>query len=253
MTHYKVTLSYKGTLFFGWQSQPEKAKQTVQGTIYEVIRRISKYRPCRVVGASRTDAGVHAQGQVAKITIPQKIAPDQLLLGMNSLLPKDIRIIECETCLGEFNPVLDSISKEYHYYFSNESIEHPLLSDLLGYVSSPLDFRLMKEGADHFIGEHDFFNFSRRDTNALTTNRVITSCEILKAEFPLDDSCVHVIKVVGGGFLKQMVRYMVGSLFEVGLKNIAPNDLLKGLKRHQEGKLSAAAKSKGLHLVKITY
>jgi len=253
MTYYKVIISYKGTQYFGWQSQPEEEKPTVQEAIQQVIKRVSKYQACTVIGASRTDAGVHAQGQVAKLTIPQEIAPDKLLLGMNSLLPKDIRILGCELCPAEFNPIQDSKMKEYHYYFSVNAIENPLLFDIVSHVSSDLDIQLMNEGAELFIGEHDFYNFSRRDSNAYTTNRTISVCDIRKINFAPFNSIIYAIRIVGEGFLKQMVRYMAGSLFELGQKNISLQDLHHYLHKHQAGKLSPAAKAKGLHLVEITY
>ena len=104
MYHHRLTISYKGTNYFGWQDQgASEQKPTVQASIQQILNKICKYQGCTISAASRTDAGVHAQGQVVKITIPVEIDSGKLLLGMNSLLPDDIRILQCEPCAAEFN------------------------------------------------------------------------------------------------------------------------------------------------------
>ena len=118
MYHHRLVISYKGTRYFGWQEQATgESKPTVQASIHQVLKKICRYQSCTISAASRTDSGVHAQGQVVKITITLAIESGKLLRGMNSLLPDDIRILQCEPCSAEFNPNKDSKSKEYHYYF----------------------------------------------------------------------------------------------------------------------------------------
>lgn len=252
MFHYKVKISYKGTRYFGWQTQPEVDKPTVQETIEKILAKIVKYQKCKVVGASRTDAGVHAQGQVGKISIPADIDSRDLLRGMNSLLPKDIRIMECDICEETFNPIKDSTSKEYHYYFSTDSIEGPFQNETVTNVSGPLNLASMNKAAKHFIGERDFYNFSRRDSNASTTIRTITHCEILQAR-QTSEHPVFYIRLVGNGFLKQMARYMASALFKVGRGEIDPSVIRELLLTRAEEKLASKSKPQGLHLIAVNY
>ena len=255
MYHYKVKIAYKGTHYFGWQAQSVESgneeKPTVQGTIHQALKKIAKYQECSIAGASRTDGGVHAQGQLAKISLPVDLAADTLLQGMNSLLPDDIRIVECQVCAREFNPNTSSASKEYHYYFSTAQVENPALSDLVAHVPGPFELKEMQGACSLFLGEYDFYNFCSRDAHGASTIRTISCCEIHKAHFsPLGED-VFYIKICGNGFLRFMVRYIVGALFKVFQGKISRNDVVTSLHSHQEDKLSAKAKSKGLHLIHI--
>jgi tRNA pseudouridine38-40 synthase len=255
MYYYKVKISYKGTHYFGWQAQAvaggNEEKPTVQGTLHHALKRIAKYKECTIAGASRTDAGVHAQGQLAKFSIPVDLAADKLLLGMNSLLPDDIRIVACEVCARDFNPNTSSASKEYHYYFSTAHVENPALSDCVASVPGHIDLQEMQRACKLFIGEHDFYNFCSRDANLATTIRSISCCEIHKADFSPFGEDIFYLKISGNGFLRYMIRYIVGALFKVLQGKISRDDLNNSLLYHQEDKLSAKAKSKGLHLIRI--
>ena len=255
MYYYKVIISYKGTRYFGWQAQAvaigNEEKPTVQGTIHHALKKIAKYKDCTIAGASRTDAGVHAQGQLAKFSIPLYLAADKLLQGMNSLLPDDIRILECAVCAKEFNPNTSSASKEYHYYFSTAQVENPALSDVVASISGHIDLQEMQGACKLFIGEHDFYNFCSRDPHGATTVRSISCCEIHKADFSPFGEDIFYLKISGNGFLKYMIRYIAGALFKVLQGKIGLDDLVNYLQYHQEDKLSAKAKSKGLHLIRI--
>ena len=133
--HYRVVIAYKGRDYFGWQYLGDAGeKPTVQFEILKALRKISKYETCQVAGASRTDAGVHALGQVAKLTTPLQIAPDKLQNGMNSLLPRDIRMVACARCAPGFNPNREALSKTYRYYFTIDVLCAPLLGDLVAHV-----------------------------------------------------------------------------------------------------------------------
>jgi len=254
MFHYKVRISYKGTNYVGWQSQEaitEKVdRPTVQTTIHQVLRKISKYKECSVSGASRTDKGVHAQSQLGKLSIPLDVEAKKLQMGMNDLLPKDIRILECEVCGEEFNPSKDSKLKEYHYYFCTSDIENPVLSDFVAHAKNSLDIESMKKAAKLFEGEHDFFNFCSPSSQAFTTIRTVISCEILKADFNSFNQEIYYLKITGTGFLKHMVRLIVGALFGVGNGSVNEGDISKYLKYHQVEKLGRKAGARGLHLIR---
>ena len=267
MYHYRLVVSYKGTLYYGWQDigtgeqKPTEHKPTIEAGIHQVLKKICKYKSCTISTASRTDAGVHAQGQVIKITIALAIESEKLLLGMNSLLPDDIRILQCEPCVAEFNPNKDSKSKEYNYYFCMDNVHNPILNDTVAHIPSKskasttgsLDMKLMQEACKLFIGEHDFYSFAKRDTNMNSTFRTIVGCEILQAQPLTFGNKIYYLKIVGKGFLRYMVRYIAGALFALGRNKLSLSDISEALVNHKEEKISSRAKSRGLHLIKICY
>jgi len=260
--HHRLVISYKGTSYFGWQDLGRsEEKATVQASIHQILKKICKYQDCDISAASRTDAGVHAQGQVIKISIPLEIESGKLLLGMNSLLPDDIRIMHCEPCTAEFNPNKDSKSKEYHYYFCTDTTHNPVLNDILMHIPShskasatvSLDIELMKRACKLFIGEHDFYNFAKRDATMSSTFRTILSCEILEAQPSNFGNKIYYLKIVGEGFLRHMVRYIAGALFALGRNQLSLSDISEALVNHKEKKISPKAKSRGLHLIQVCY
>ena len=262
MYHHRLVISYKGTSYFGWQDLGTGGQTpTVQASIHQVLKKICKYQSCTISAASRTDAGVHAQGQVVKITIAIAIESGKLLLGMNSLLPDDIRIMQCEPCAAEFNSNKDSKSKEYHYYFCTDPIYNPVLNDFVAHIPSnskapatePLDIELMQRACKLFIGEHDFYSFARRDVNISSTFRSIFSCEILQAQSSTFGNKIYYLKIVGNGFLRHMVRYIAGALFALGRNQLSLSDISEALVNQKEEKISSRARSRGLHLIQISY
>lgn len=259
MYYHRLVVSYKGTNYFGWQDLSNDEKPTVEAIIYKVLKKICKYQNCTISAASRTDAGVHAKGQVLKIIIGLKIESEKLLRGMNSLLPEDIRILESEVCNERFNSNKDSTSKEYHYYFCTDNISNPMLNDTIAHVPSNnilkigLDIKLMQQACKLFIGEHDFYSFAKRDTTMSSTLRTIISCEILLSQPSVLGNNIYYLKIVGKGFLRYMVRYIVGSLFAVGRNQLSLSDISEALLNPKEEKISTRAKSHGLHLIQISY
>ncbi len=258
MYHHRLVISYKGTSYFGWQDLgTSQDKSTIQGTIHQVLKKICKYQSCTISAASRTDAGVHAQGQVVKITIPLAIESEKLQLGMNSLLPDDIRILQCQPCSTEFNSNKDAKSKEYHYYFCTDTIYNPIFNDIVMHIPSnstkSLNIEHMQEACKLFIGKHNFYSFAKRDTNMSSTVRTILSCEILQAHPLAFGNNIYYLKIVGKGFLRYMVRYIAGALFARGKEQIKMSDISEALMNQKEDKISSRAKSKGLHLIQICY
>ncbi len=259
MYYHRLIISYKGTRYFGWQDLgTNEQKPTIEGIIHKILTKICKYQSCTISVSSRTDAGVHAKGQVAKISIPILIESEKLLLGMNSLLPPDISILECKPCHAEFNSNKDSKSKEYHYYFSTDTISNPMLNDIVEYLpfsnnKKPIDIELMKEACKLFIGKHDFYSFAKRDNAMNSTFRTILSCEILQTEALTFPNKIYYLKIVGEGFLRYMVRYIIGALFSLGNRNLSTSDISEALSIHKEEKISPKAKARGLHLIQITY
>ena len=253
MYHHRLVISYKGTSYFGWQDLGfSEQKPTVEASIYEVLKKICKYQDCTISVASRTDAGVHAQGQVIKITVALAIESEKLLLGMNSLLPDDIRVLQCQPCEAKFNANKDSKSKEYHYYFCTDTIHNPVINDTVAHTGL-LDIELMQEACKLFVGEHDFYSFAKRDASMSSTLRTVVSCEILQVQPSSFGNTVYYLKIVGEGFLRYMVRYIAGALFALGRNDLILSDISEALVNHKEDKISSRAKSRGLHLIQICY
>ena len=251
--NHRLIVSYKGTNYFGWQDLGESVqKPTIEAKIHQVLKKICNYQDCTIAVASRTDAGVHAQGQVLKVTIELDINSKKLLLGMNSLLPDDIRVLQCQPCLTQFNPNKHSKSKEYHYYFYKNTVSNPILSDIM-FTIPFLDITLMNEACKLFIGRHDFYSFAKQDKNMNSCFRTVISCEILQVPDSTFTSSTYYLKIVGEGFLRYMVRYIVGALFALVEKKISLSDISEALKNHNEKKLTSKAKSKALHLIEVSY
>jgi tRNA pseudouridine38-40 synthase len=259
MYYFRVTIAYKGTQYFGWQAQSidtlHEERPTVEGTILNALKKISNYQPCTLSAASRTDAGVHAQGQMAKITLPMDISPEHLLMGLNSLMPRDIRILKCRPSTKNYQPNRASISKEYHYYFIASPIDNVITTDIALHLPvdswGPDELALLRTACQLFSGKHDFYNFSSRDKSITTSVRQVFYCDIHQADFlPLADN-LYYLKIIGDGFLKYMIRYLMGALLELAKGRIKINDIERYLQQHQAKKLCPRAKAKGLHLINI--
>jgi tRNA pseudouridine38-40 synthase len=257
--YFRVTLAYKGTRYFGWQAQSldtiREERPTVEGTILNALKKISNYQPCTISAASRTDAGVHAQGQQAKIKLPIEISPENLLRGLNSLLPDDIRVLACTPSSIDFQPNRASVSKEYHYYFVTSPVNNVATSDIALHLPSishePDNLVLLREACQLFVGRHDFYNFSSRDKSVVTSYRKIFYCDIHQANFMPLVKHTYYLKIIGDGFLKYMIRYLMGALLDLARKRITLDDITLFLQHHQSHKLSSRAKAKGLHLIHI--
>ena len=259
MYYYRVTLAYKGTRYFGWQAQStdtlREERPTVEGRILNALKKITNYQPCTISAASRTDAGVHAQGQRAKITIADEINPDSFLLGLNSLLPLDIRILKCEPSTRDYQPNRSSVSKEYHYYFAASPVANVAISDIALHLPlkniEPDNLALLRSACQLFIGRHDFYNFSSRDKSVATSVRQVFYCDIHQTSFLALADNLYYLKIIGDGFLKYMIRYLMGALLELASGRITLDEIALYLQQHQEHKLSPKARAKGLHLIHI--
>lgn len=253
MYYYKVVIAYKGSHYFGWQSQPKESVQTIQQTIHDALKKMVDYQECFIIGAGRTDSGVHATGQVGKIIIPSEIAPAHLARGLNSVLPKDIRIFSCDFCSSNFHPSKDAYSKTYHYYFSIDSFENPLLNETVLYLTKEIDLEKMAKASQLFVGLHDFYNFTRRSGHALCFERTIYECSVGPGDGLFSGKNIYCLKIRGNGFLKQMVRYIAGALFKVAEGNSDISELQKFLSNRYDVKFSKKAAAKGLHLIEVHY
>lgn len=262
MFYYRVLIAYKGSNYFGWQDLgKDELKPTIQGVLGKALFEICDRQECTIAAASRTDAGVHAQGQVAKLTLPKKLSCEKLQLGLNSALPSDIRIRECVQSDFSFSVNKESKSKTYRYFFTLDRVSNPTLHDIVVQVrcsedpssSAELDMNRMANACSRFVGEFDFYNFSMRDKNINSTVRRVNSLKLRKAEDSLFGNQVYYFEINGSGFLRQMVRFIIGALFELGRGKIDEGLIESALLRKTDEKLSAKAKAHGLHLIEITY
>ncbi len=248
MRRLKATLCYDGTGFSGWQIQP--ARPTVQGCLQQVLGEIEG-APVSVTGSGRTDAGVHALAQVAAFTLSNPIPPANLRKAMNRLLPPDIRVLEIKEVEESFHPIRDAKAKTYEYRIFLGEICSPFERRYVYHYPYPLEVSRIAAAAPLLEGRHDFTCFAAADkSDALgrSKRRTIFSSRI---ERPVQDRLVY--RVRGDGFLKHMVRNIVGLLIEVGRGKADEETVRRFLTGEVEGKAGPTAPPQGLFLVSVDY
>lgn len=254
---YKLVVQYKGTAYSGFQIQA--TDKTIQGELNRSLAILAKTTEVKSIGSGRTDAGVHALGQIVRVEIPVSIPAASLHLAMNSHLPDDIRVLSAESCTSDFHPIYSAKSKEYNYVFSNDLSVSPLVSDLLTHFPQPLNVDAMRAGCKVFCGEHDFLNYQCTGTEIESTVRKIISCDVVRYQASGHWGHLipqyYVLEVVGNGFLKQMVRLMMGALWNLGLGKISLQDLENSLKENNPllRRLGPTAPPQGLYLKEVHY
>jgi tRNA pseudouridine38-40 synthase len=254
MHNYKVTLSYLGTAFSGWQIQ--KSDRTVQGELNKVLQVLNKQAVIKTTGCGRTDAGVHALDQVVKIVMPLEIECSSLIKALNSQLPHDIKVLKAELCSEDFKPTVDAVKKTYRYYFSLADKASPLDFQLVTNIPYKLDIEKMKEAAGRFVGEFDFTSYKCVGTVTLSTVREIFSSEIKVCDSNHmfgNERTLYFLEITGNGFLKQMVRLIMGTLFEIGKSKILNSDIDKSLTTAIGPKIGHTAPPQGLYLYSVEY
>lgn len=257
MYFYKMVLQYKGTNYFGWQEQ-KTGEPTVEGHLRSSLKKVCKSDEVATLGAGRTDAGVHALGQTCKIQIPIKIDSTGLRMGVNSFLPNDIRVISCEESEESFHPIYDSKSKEYRYLFSNQKDKDVFTYDAMMNISYHLNFDLMSQACDIFVGKHDFVNYFTLGSNTKDSVREILQCRLEKTHYlrpgDLQEIETWQFVFVGTGFLKQMVRLIVGAIWNVGSEKVRLSEIEESLKgKKLAKKLGFVAPARGLYQIKNNY
>lgn len=242
ITNYKVVICYDGTDFHGWQRQPWR--RTIQGVLEEALYKIFQQK-VTVIGAGRTDAGVHAQGQVANFKIDTPLEEGQILRGLNALLPQDVRILSLEKVDGHFHARKMAKSKIYQYRIVNSPIVSPFLVRYVHHFPFPLDIKAMAEGALLMVREADFSAFS--SNRLLHSVRKVISSTIEKK----GDEIVFTIEA--NGFLRYMARTIVGTLLEIGRGKIPPEKVEEVFERNKRSLAGPTAPARGLCLLKVNY
>ncbi|MFO0826951.1 MAG: tRNA pseudouridine(38-40) synthase TruA [Phycisphaerales bacterium] len=254
MPRYKLTIAYDGTEFHGWQRQePPGATplRTVQGVVQDAVR-IAVGAPARLVGASRTDAGVHAIGQVAAFTADTRIPIDRLAYAITSRLPGDVQVLDATVAPEAFDPISDAVSKCYRYSiaYALSKPRHPPLFErrYVCWELHALDVARMHQAAQRLVGEHDFAAFAHSLHGRESTVRKIHQC-VVSSPMP---GRVH-IDVAGNGFLYHMVRIIAGTLVDVGRGRLTADDLSAALESRDRLRTGQTLPAQGLCLRWIHY
>lgn len=261
MKRVMLTISYDGTSYCGWQIQP--GKETIEGVLNRCISELTG-ETVEVIGASRTDSGVHALGNIAVFDTESSIPAEKFSYALNRRLPDDIRIQDAEEVDLTFRPRHCESRKTYEYRIYNAPFPLPTKRLYAHFTYVPMDVELMSQGAAFLVGEHDFKSFCSVDAQAQTTVRQVDSIEVL------EDNCTVsgqrnqkrasvegavwpgreiVIRVAGRGFLYNMVRIIAGTLMEVGRGQIAPEQVKEILEARDRQAAGPTAPACGLTLV----
>lgn len=241
---YRGTLAYVGTFFHGWQVQ-ENAARTVQAVV-EAFLTDRFGTGVRVHASGRTDAGVHADGQVVHFEAPET-PPAGLLADANRRLPWDVRFLDLTAAAPDFHARSSALAKRYVYRFSRESVVAPRRALFVAPISARADPGLMAESARRIEGERDFFPFSTSGTETETTIRHVSSCRVTEAGPEIE------IAIVANGFLRGMARAIAGTLADVGRGRIAPSAVDAIFAARDRARVPAKAKPRGLTLEKVFY
>ena len=247
MRRIKIQFSYDGTDYRGWQVQPGLA--TIQAALEEVVSEIEG-KPVQVAGSGRTDAGVHALAQVAAFNLDNPIPVENLRRAMNRLLPRDIRITGVEETRPDFHPRFEAKAKTYEYRIYRGEICSPFERRYVYHHPYPLEVDKMTDAAPLLEGEHDFTAFAASDDrDDIGASKVRTIfCSRLTLE---GDRLIY--RVTGSGFLKHMVRNMVGVLLEIGKGNVDRDGLLARLEPDCAIPPGPTAPARGLFLISVDY
>ncbi len=244
MKRIRLVVAYDGTNYCGWQLQ--KNGVTIEEMLNRELTALLK-EPIAVIGASRTDAGVHAMGNVAVFDTENPMAADKICLAVNQSLPEDIRVQSSEEVSPDWHPRKANCTKTYEYRIENRRVVMPTKRLYSYFCYYPLDIEKMRQGAAFLLGEHDFKSFCTAKSNVEDTVRTIDGLEVEKEENTI------VIRVSGSGFLYNMVRIIAGTLIRVGTGAYPPEEVAAILAARDRRRAGPTAPARGLTLVEMKY
>ncbi|MEJ2638500.1 MAG: tRNA pseudouridine(38-40) synthase TruA [Desulfosarcinaceae bacterium] len=245
MQNFKLIIEYDGGAFHGWQRQA--GDKTIQGELEQALRRMTR-RPITLIASGRTDAGVHAVGQVANFTCETNISPEAFKKGLNRMLGGAIIIRRCEIVPENFHSRYDAICKSYRYRIRNHALPRAIGRQYHWHVRAPLDIDAMQTAGRHLLGSHDFTSFEGAGSPRQHSVR-----EIQRADWvPARDHCLEFF-IKANGFLRFMVRNIVGTLVEVGQAKRAPEDIPFLLEACDRSLAGPTAPAQGLCLMTVEY
>jgi tRNA pseudouridine38-40 synthase len=245
MRRIRLVVAYDGTDYCGWQIQPNGI--TIEEVLNTTLKKLTG-EDIHVIGASRTDSGVHALGNVAVFDTDSPIPPERMAYALNRKLPEDIVIVKSDEVPPNWHPrYQDRVSKTYEYHIYNAPVPDPMKRRYSTFVSFPMDADKMREGAAYLTGEHDFVSFCNIRTNVENTVRTID-------EIVIENSGSDItIRVTGNGFLYNMVRIIAGTLIRVGRGFYTPGKVKEILEAKQRTEAGVTAPPEGLTLLRISY
>ena len=268
MPRFKLTLAYDGTDFVGWQRQASGV--SIQGLLEDALRELEE-GDVTAIGAGRTDAGVHALGQVAAFTLTRTFAPEVVVRALNVRLPPAVRVIEAACVADDFHPQFAAVSKTYRYRIWNAAVLEPFERHYAWHVYGDLDVAAMDAAARMLEGTHDFAAFQTRGSDVKSTVRTVLSSLVLRQaqdERSHENSLVSsnslvlslskderliTYEVTGAGFLRHMVRAIVGTLVEIGRGRRPPEWMREVVASRNRGDAGVTAPAAGLFLVRVDY
>lgn len=243
--NYKLTIQYDGTRYKGWQSQ-KSTDVTIQGKLNAVFSQLEG-KEVELQGSGRTDAGVHAIGQIANVHLSVEMEISQILDYVNHYLPEDIGVVDIEEVPERFHARLSATRKTYIYRIFNSSAPNVFERKWMYTIPETLDLSAMEQAAQYLEGTHDFAAFCTNRSKKKSTVRTIYQIEISRKEQEVD------IIITGNGFLHNMVRIMVGTLVEVGQNKRKPEEVADILKSEKRENAGITMPAKGLTLWKVDY
>lgn len=245
MTRYRATVEYDGTNYFGFQRQIA-AQQTIQGELEKALSKLAQ-ASIQVIGAGRTDAGVHARGQVIAFDFAAwRHGEGRLQRALNGTLPEDIAVRDVQVVSEEFHPRFDALRRGYRYTVWNRPNPSPLRQRYAWHIRQPLDVAAMNVAAAHLIGEHDFATFGTPPQGDNTVRR------LFRAEWQQHDDVLQ-FDIEGTAFLKRMVRSIVGSLRLVGIGRWSVDDFVTAMQAAERSRAGQTAPACGLVLEFVSY
>ena len=245
MRNYKITIQYDGTRYKGWQVQ-KSTDMTIQGKIQDVLAAMIG-QEIEVIGSGRTDAGVHAYGQVANFHLPNQFDKDEVLEYLNHYLPMDIAVLSIEEVDTRFHARFNAVSKTYVYRIHTSTIPNVFERKYMYSYTDTLDVSAMRKATQYLIGKHDFAAFCGNKKMKKSTVRTITSIDIKEKGHEIE------ISYTGDGFLQQMIRIMTGTLIEVGNGTKKAEDIPKILDSKTREFAGYTVPSEGLALQSVKY
>ncbi|HVF51503.1 MAG TPA: tRNA pseudouridine(38-40) synthase TruA [Pyrinomonadaceae bacterium] len=249
--NYKLTIQYDGTEFHGWQVQGA-GERTVQGELARVLTLLDGGEVA-VHGAGRTDAGVHAEAQVASVHLRREFTGEKLRAALNGNLARDVRVIAAEIVPDDFHARFSAQGKTYCYRIFNARVLSPFWARYALHEGRAIETRLMQQHAEHFVGEHDWTAFSCAQTDALTRVRRVTLVEVSEHWSARGRGRLIEIRVSGEGFLRYMVRSIAGTLVAAGRGEVDAARIQTALRTGDRSLAAPTAPAHGLTLVEVHY
>ena len=245
MTRYRATVAYDGTGYHGFQRQAAEHEPTIQGEVERALARLGQ-PDITVTGSGRTDAGVHATGQVIAFYAEWRHGVDDLQRALNAALPADIAVLDVHEAAPDFHPRYNAVSREYVYTIYNAPVRHPLKRLYALHVAEPLDVTSMNAAAAALVGEHDLAAFGNPTAGQVTVRR------ILRARVWAEPPLIRV-ELEGNGFLYRMMRSIVGTLLVVGRGSMTPDEFRAVLESRDRSRAGSVAPAHGLCLTRVSY